>query len=67
MSEAKKCDICGEFFALPIYYVYNSDPYLVHISPITNEFTQEYDLCPICSHELMEWIKDMKNDLQGEE
>lgn len=60
MSEAKKCDICGKFFTIPIYYTYEGGPYLAHISPIANEFTQEYDLCPTCSRELMEWVNSMK-------
>lgn len=61
MSDARKCDVCGDFFTIPIYYTYEGGPYLAHISPITNDFTQEYDLCPSCSYELMNWIDARKD------
>lgn len=60
MSEARKCDICGEFFVLPNTEWYCvSRPFWSRIH-FMNSTEDEWDLCRHCTDELEEWINSMK-------
>lgn len=60
MSEAKKCDICGEFFELPEYVLcYGGGPLWSHIQ-FRNDTEGDYDLCRNCTIDLLEWVNSMK-------
>lgn len=54
MSDAKRCDRCGDFYAHPGWG-----------KPPTRVFTDEwrgdgkkFDLCPDCESKLVKWLKD---------
>lgn len=59
MADAKKCDICGKFYATPLGSLMNETGYqLLYCGGLIS--TIAYDLCHECKKELTAFVNDMK-------
>ena len=54
MSDAKRCDRCGAFYAHPAW---DKRPMQVFMDERRGD-GKRYDLCPDCERKLVNWLKD---------
>lgn len=59
MSDAKKCDRCGEFYTLDISDKRDNIA-AIRVLDKYGRNAQSYDLCQKCRKELMEWLENKK-------